>query len=102
MVRGRAELAELLVRHGAVRTAIALDPKQSLVDACRTSDTQTIRDQIGKHPVFLETSAPLFAAAAHNQRAAAEVLLDLGTSPDLESPQGERALHVVQHDFQSP
>ena len=97
MVRGRAELAELLVRHGAVRTAIALDPKQSLVDASRTSDTQTIRDEIGKHPAFLETSEALFAATAHNQRAAAEVLLDLGTSPDVESPEGERALHIAAY-----
>ena len=97
MMRGRAELAELLVRHGAIRTAIALDPKQSLVDACRTSDTQTIRDQIGTHPAFLETSEPLFAATAHNQRAAADVLLDLGTSPDVESPEGERALHIAAY-----
>ncbi len=97
MLRGRTELAELLVRHGAVRTAIALDPKQALVAACRTSDTPMIRDEIERHPAFLETSEPLFAAAAHNQRAAAELLLDLGTSPDVESAEGERALHIAAY-----
>jgi ankyrin repeat protein len=95
MLRGRTALAELLVRHGAVRTAMALDTKQALVAACRTSDTRTIRAEIERHPAFLDASEPLFAAAAHNQRAAAELLLDLGTSPDVESPEGERALHVA-------
>jgi ankyrin repeat protein len=97
MSRGRTELAELLVRHGALRTAITLDPKQALVAACRTSDTRTIREEIGKHPEFLETSEPLFAAAQHNQRDAAELLLDLGTSANVESPEGERALHIAAY-----
>ena len=97
MSRGRTELAELLVRHGALRTATTLDPKQALVAACRTSDTRTIREELGKHPESLETSEPLFAAAKHNQRDAAELLLDLGTSPNVESPEGERALHIAAY-----
>ena len=98
MLRGRSELADLLVRHGAVRTATALDPKQKLLAACRSSDTRTIRDEIEKYPEHLASSEPLFAAARHNQRAVAELLLDLGTSPDIESPAGERALHIAAYD----
>ena len=98
MLRGRSELADLLVRHGAVRTAAALDPLQKLLAACRTSDTRTIRAEIEKHPGYLESPEPLFAAARHNQPAAAELLLDLGMSPDVESSGGERALHVAAYE----
>jgi ankyrin repeat protein len=98
MLRGRTELADLLVRRGAIRTATALDPRQKLLAACRTSDTPTIRDGIEKHPAHLESFEPLFAAAKHNQQAAAELLLDLGTSPDIENPAGERALHIAAYD----
>src|SRR5262249_43387745 len=42
---------------------------------------------------------PLFAAAEANRRDAAALLVDLGTSPDIESPAGERALHIAgYHD----
>jgi ankyrin repeat protein len=98
MMRGRTELADLLVRRGAVRTATALDPRQKLLAACRSSDTRTIREEVERHPEHLKSSEPLFAAARHNQRAAAELLLDLGTSPDIESPGGERALHIAAYD----
>jgi ankyrin repeat protein len=93
--RGHVELAELLVRHGAVRSTLALDPIQTLVAACRRSDLRAIREEIASHPEHLRASEPLFAAAAANRREAAELLLDLGTSPDVESRQGERALHIA-------
>jgi hypothetical protein len=34
----------------------------------------------------------------YNQRAAAELRLDLGTSTDIESREGERALHIAAYD----
>jgi ankyrin repeat protein len=98
IVRGHAELAELLVRHGAVRSALALDPIEALIAACVRSDKETIRDEIAKHPEFLHASEPLFAAAEYNRRDAAELLLDLGTSPDIESREGERALHIAAYN----
>jgi len=97
MVRGHAELAELLVRHGAVRSPLVLDPMHALVAACRGSDTRTIREEIARHPEFLHASQPLFAAARYNRRDAAELLLDLGTSPDIEGPGAERALHIAAY-----
>jgi hypothetical protein len=95
--RGHVELAELLVRHGAIRSTIALNPMERLIAACRISDTRTIRDEIGKQPEFLRASEPLFTATQHNRRDAAELLLDLGTSPDVESGKGERALHIAAY-----
>jgi hypothetical protein len=82
------KLAELLVRHGAIRSTLKLNPMQALTAACRVSDTRTVRNEIAKHPEFLHASEPLFAATQHNRRDAAELLLDLGT-PDIKSGQGE-------------
>ena len=95
--RGYVDLAELLVRHGAVRSTRSLDPMQTLVAACRSSDLPAIRAEIAKHQDYLVAAEPLFAATQHNQRTAAELLLDLGTSPDVESRAGERALHIAAY-----
>jgi ankyrin repeat protein len=95
--RGHVELAELLVRHGASRSTLALNPMETLISACVRSDTRTIRDEIARHPEFRQAAEPLFAAAEFNRRDVAELLLDLGTSPDIESRQGERALHIAAY-----
>ena len=98
MFRGHQAVAELLVRYGAKRSAMALSPVQTLVAACLRWDAVAIRAAIAAHPEFLKSHEALFAAAKYNRRAAAELLLDLGTSPDIESPQGERALHIAAYD----
>ena len=98
VMRGHLELAELLVRYGATRTTLALDPMHALISACVREDTQAIRDAIATHPEFLHRSEPLFAAAKYNRRKSAELLLDLGTSPNIESREGERALHMCAYD----
>jgi uncharacterized protein len=95
--RGRAEIADLLARYGAHRSTLSLSPVQALVAACRSSDLQRIHAEIGAHPEFLQTAEPLFAAAQYNRRDAAKLLLDLGTSPDIESRDGERALHIAAY-----
>ncbi len=97
VLRGHEELAELLVRHGAIRTSAALSPLEVLIAACLRSDTRTIREKLAKHPEYLQTSEPLIAATQHNRRDVAELLLDLGTSPDIESREGERALHIAAY-----
>jgi ankyrin repeat protein len=95
--RSHVELAELLVRHGAIRSALALNPMQALLTACRISDLRAIRDEVAKHPEFLQATEPLFTATRYNRRDAAELLLDLGTPPDIESREGERALHIAAY-----
>ena len=97
VLRGHREVAELLARHGAVRTNDSLSPMPTLLAACRTSDLHSIRHEIARHPEFLGASDALFAATRHNRRDAAALLLDLGTSPNVESREGERALHVAAY-----
>jgi ankyrin repeat protein len=97
VLRGHAELAELLVRYGAIRSTSVHNPMQALIAACHSSNLRTIREEVARHPEFLRASAPLFAATEANRRDAAELLLDLGTSPDVESAQGERALHIAAY-----
>jgi uncharacterized protein len=96
--RGHVEVAEVLVRYGARRTSMPLNPAQTLIAACLRGDRSAIRDEIARHPEFLKSHEALFAAAKYNRRDAAELLLDLGTSPDVESPQGERPLHIAAYD----
>ena len=98
VLRGHVGVAELLVRYGATRSPLALTPIQSLVAACLSGDKAAIRDEIARHPEFLKSHEALFAATKYNRREAVELLLDLGTSPDVESPAGERALHIAAYD----
>ena len=96
--RGHAEVAELLVRYGATRSPMPLNPIQTLVAACLQGNRAAIRSEIARHPEFLKSHEALFAATKYNRREAVELLLDLGTSPDIESPAGERALHIAAYD----
>jgi ankyrin repeat protein len=95
ITRGHGAIAELLARHGAVRSTRPLNPIGPLLAACARSDASAIREEIARHPEFLTSSEPLFTAARHNHAAAAALLLDLGTSPNVESDAGERALHIT-------
>ena len=97
MFRGYVGIAELLATHGATRSSMTLTPLQTLISACVRGDKDAIRSAIEEHPKLLRQSEPLFAAAKCNQRSAAELLLDLGTSPNVESPEGERALHLAAY-----
>jgi len=97
MVRGHEGVAEALVRYGATRSSMALNPVQRLIAACLRNDQAMIRDEIGAHPEFLKSHDALFAATRYNRREAVELLLDLGASPKVESPEGERALHIAAY-----
>ena len=96
--RGHGDVAEVLVRHGAKPSSTALNPRQALIAACLREDKAAIRDEIARHPEFLNSHEGLFAATHYNRREAVELLLDLGTSPDIESPVGERALHIAAYE----
>jgi ankyrin repeat protein len=97
MFRGHTRVADVLLRYGARRSSIAVSPTQSLVSACIRNDTAAIRAEIARHPEFLRSHEPLLAAAQYDRREAAELLLDLGTPPNVESPVGERALHIAAY-----
>ena len=94
------ELTEWCLAHGAdpnARPTLPYDPKAALISACLRSDLSAIRQEIARHPEFLEAPEPLWVATAHDRRDVVELLLDLGMSPNLESKEGERALHIAAY-----
>src|SRR5262245_402248 len=95
--RGYVEVAEVLARYGAKRSSTTLSPMQSFVATCLREDEAAIRAVLAAHPEFLASHEALFAAAKYNRREAVRVLLDLGMSPNLESPEGERPLHLAAY-----
>jgi len=97
VLRGHTDVADLLVRYGARRSPQTTNPMQPLIAACARNDTDAIRRELGAHPEFLRSHHPLFTATKHHRREAVELLLDLGGSPDVESPAGERALHIAAY-----
>jgi ankyrin repeat protein len=98
IVRGHFDVADVLARYGATKSSPRLSPMQSFVAACLREDEAAMRAGIAGHPEFLASHETLFAAAKYNRREAVRVLLDLGMSPNIESPQGERPLHAAAYD----
>jgi ankyrin repeat protein len=72
LLRGHTEVAEVLAHHGATRSSTTERPTPAPQEA-------------------------LFLAARYNRRDDAERVLDSGTSPNVASPQGERALHIAAY-----
>jgi ankyrin repeat protein len=97
MFRGHVAVADVLARYGAGRSTNARTPLQQLVADCLREDEAAMRSTLARHPEFLRAAEPLFAAARYNRSRAASLLLDLGTSPDVESESGERALHIAAY-----
>lgn len=95
--RGRFTIAELLVRYGAQRTEVILQPMEDFVQACLRLDREAIRSWLAAHPEFLRASEPLFAAAKEDRDDVVAFLLDLGMSPDVESSGKERPLHIAAY-----
>ena len=81
-----------------VRSTLALGPMHALISACLREDVRPSAHEIARHPEFLRAAEPLFAAAKYNRRRSAELLLDLGTPPDIESREGEHALHIAAYN----
>jgi ankyrin repeat protein len=92
-VRGRTEIAELLVRHGARRTEVELEPEEAFVAACLRGDVGVVRDFLASHPKLVRASAALFAAVEKDRADVVELLLTAGMSPDVERDGRERPLH---------
>ncbi len=80
------------------RSSMALNPMQRLIAACVRDDKPAICDEVATHPEYLKFHEALFAATRYNRRDAVELLLDLGTAPNVESPEGERALPIAAHN----
>jgi ankyrin repeat protein len=95
LLGGLSDMAALLLRYGA--QPAALEGLEAFQAACLRLDRRQAQALLDGHPEFLRSAAPLRAAAEHDRAEAAALLLDLGTSPDVEGSEqpGHRALHTA-------
>lgn len=88
-----AEMAELFVRHGAIRTTPALDDAERFFDACLRLDRDRAAALLRAHPEYLESPRPMFEAAKRDLPHVLALLLDLGFPLEIADKTGKRALH---------
>ncbi len=93
VINGYAQIADLLLQFGAV--AGELNGQQAFQAACVRLDRETAARMAQEHPKYLRDPAPLLLAASRDLREMAELLLDLGMSPDVADPTNFRPLHAT-------
>lgn len=91
IMRGRRNIAELLLRHGA--TPVPLPPRDEFRAAYMNGDAAAARALIAQHPEFRASAAPLLDAADGGHLDAVRLLLDLGFPVDARGAGGDTALH---------
>jgi ankyrin repeat protein len=94
MLGGFTELARLLVEFGAQPEP--LDYAQAFQAACMRGDHGEARRQLAAHPELRGFPGPMYQAADRDRVDVAELLLELGVSPDVEHG-GWTALHSCAH-----
>jgi ankyrin repeat protein len=95
---GRTEMADLLLRFGAIRSDVTTDELATFTAACLRLDAAEARAILERNPEYLRAPEPLFAATRLDRPDAAAFILDLGVSPDVEDGEHQRALHVAAYD----
>ena len=95
LLGGFTELARLLVDFGAQPEP--LDDVQSFQVACMSGDRETARRVLAAHPEYLRFPGPMYQAADRDRVDVAELLFELGVSPDVEHG-GWTALHSTAHN----
>jgi len=92
---GFTELAQLLVEFGAQPER--LDDTHAFQAACMTGDRDTASRLVAVHPELRHFPGPMYQAADRDRVDVAELLLELGVSPDVEHG-GWTALHSCAHN----
>ncbi len=95
---GLTEMANLLVRHGAAPATVSLDGVEAFTAACFRLDRDEAQSIHATHPEYMRSTAPMFAATKRDRVEVVELLLDLGTSPDVEDGTGQRPLHIAAYN----
>ncbi|MFN2603553.1 MAG: ankyrin repeat domain-containing protein [Gemmatimonadaceae bacterium] len=98
VLSGNTEMADLLLRYGATPSAVALEGIDKFALACFRLDRDAAQSMAREHPEYLRSTKPIFAAAKRDRTDVVELLLDLGTSPDIEDEKKQRALHIAAYD----
>jgi uncharacterized protein len=92
---GRQEIVELLVNHGA--SMPQLSEEEAFLAAATRGDLSAMRQLADGHPEDLRKTDAMFEAIRQNRADVAELLLDLGMSPDIGDDHGFSALHYTTH-----
>ena len=95
MLGGFSELAQLLVEFGAQPER--LEGTHAFQAACMSGDRDTARRLVAAHPELRRFPGPMYQAADRDRVDVAELLLELGVSPDVEHG-GWTALHSCAHN----
>ena len=98
VLNGLPEMADLLVQFGATPSGKTLEGVDALTAASLRLDAAAARDILARHPEYLRAPEPMLAAAHQDRADVVAFLLDLGVSPDVETPQGQRGLHVAAYE----
>jgi len=99
VVAGREEIAALLRRHGATPRVPLLADEEAFIAACLRLDRAAAKAALDGHPEYLMSPKAMFAAAARDRADVVALLIDLGTSVDIQDAHRQRALHVAAaHD----
>jgi ankyrin repeat protein len=93
VLHGNAQSAALLANAGA--QVEELQGYEAFQSACLRMDADLARVLAERHPEYLNNATALLVAARAGHMPTVELILDLGTSPDVTGPDGERALHFA-------
>jgi uncharacterized protein len=93
LMEGFHEMADLLARYGAARSAPALDEHERFVEACFRLDAGEARRSLLDHPEYLQSPVAIFEAARRDRPDVLVLLLDLGVRLEIQDRTGKRALH---------
>ncbi len=95
--RGLDDIAMLLLKFGAEKMPISLEPVERFNQACIRRDRATAAELVAGHPHLLDSHVALHAAAGRDDRATAAFVLDLGVSPNVVDQKNgnQLALHVA-------
>ena len=88
-----SEMADLLARYGASRSAPALGEHERFLHACFELDRDQARRLSLAHPEYLQSPAAMFEAAKRDRPDALALLLELGSPLEVQDRTGKRALH---------
>ncbi len=99
IARGQADMAQLLVRHGAVPPRGAVGGVDALVDACLRMDRAAVSAMFAAHPEYVRERRPMYAAIDQDRANVVEMLIALGVSPNIEDAGGTRGrpLHAAAY-----
>jgi ankyrin repeat protein len=92
---GRTGIADLLLRYGAPREDITLEPEDAFVSAVLRLDRPAVEAALAQHPEFRDSPRAMFAAAREDRPDAIALLLDLGASVNVRDERDQCALHIA-------